>query len=126
MIRTGLRLVIPERHYGRIAPRSGLALKGIDVAGGVIGQCARACARARVVFFVCCYNEVGGFFWTDGDFKGEMRVILVNTTADAFEVRTGDRIAQLILEQCSTPEIVEISDVGESERGEAGFGSTGV
>lgn len=98
LIRTGLRLVIPERHYGRIAPRSGLALKGIDVAGGVI----------------------------DGDFKGEMRVILVNTTADAFEVRTGDRIAQLILEQCSTPEIVEISDVGESERGEAGFGSTGV
>jgi len=55
-----------------------------------------------------------------------MRVILVNTTADAFEVRTGDRIAQLILEQCSTPEIVEIEDVGESERGEAGFGSTGV
>jgi dUTP pyrophosphatase len=53
LIRTGLRLVIPERHYGRIAPRSGLALKGIDVAGGVIGQCA------RVGFFLFAAITVG-------------------------------------------------------------------
>ena len=84
--------------YGRIAPRSGLAFKhGIDVLAGVI----------------------------DADFRGEVGVILVNHTDTHFSVEGGDRIAQLILERIDTPSVHEVVDVGATERGHAGFGSTG-
>jgi dUTP pyrophosphatase len=109
LIRTGIKIKIPDGHYGRIAPRSGLAYRnGIDVLAGVI----------------------------DRDYEGELKVILYNTSREDFTVYYGDRIAQLILERCSTPPIVEISLTEYSEhfrndndesnviRGEGGFGST--
>lgn len=120
-IPTGISVKIPPGHYGRIAPRSGYAHKdGIDVLAGVI----------------------------DPDYKGEVRVILLNTSKDTpFEISKGQRIAQLVLEKCSVPPVVvvnpdviakyiDFSDytfkmgatnerVIHKTRGEGGFGSTG-
>lgn len=88
----------PEGTYGRIAPRSGLAWKhSIDVGAGVI----------------------------DADYRGNVGVILFNFSDKDFEVKKGDRIAQLILEKISYCDIVETSDLDDTSRGEGGFGSTG-
>ncbi len=98
LIKTGLLLNIGTGRYGRIAPRSGLAYKqGIDVLAGVI----------------------------DGDYRGEVGVILVNHSDTPFGVVVGDRIAQLILERIDTPPVHEVDDVGTSSRGQKGLGSTG-
>lgn len=102
IIPTGIRLVIPAGHYIRVAPRSGLAAKkGISILAGVI----------------------------DPDYTGEVKVILMNHGDEEFVIRSGDRIAQLVLERCSTPLSYEIPmerEVQETERGANGFGSTGV
>lgn len=112
MISTGIKVKIPRGHYGRIAPRSGYAFKyGIDVLAGVI----------------------------DPDYEGEIRVILYNTSKNVpFEVSPGQRIAQLIIEKCSTPDVFVMTETqlkiafetqrplnGGSVRGDGGFGSTG-
>lgn len=99
-IRTGLAVEIPEGYYGRIAPRSGLAHNhGIDVLAGVVDSC----------------------------YRGEIRVVLYNTDKEEpFQVRSGDRIAQLIVEKHYNFEFVEVDDLSATERGEGGFGSTGV
>src|SRR5210317_1566641 len=98
LVGTGIAVVLPEGVYGRVAPRSGLAVKhGIQVGAGVI----------------------------DPDYTGEVKVILFNHGEKDFEVKKGDRIAQLILEKCETPLIEEISIVEDTERGSGGFGSTG-
>lgn len=99
VVKTGLKLAIPSGTYGRVAPRSGLAVKhGIDVGAGVI----------------------------DADYRGELGVVLFNFGSDDFEVKAGDRVAQLIIERISTPEVVEVQSLDNTERGEGGFGSTGV
>jgi dUTP pyrophosphatase len=98
LIRTGLAIELPPQTYGRIAPRSGLALKhGVDVGAGVI----------------------------DRDYRGELQVLLFNLSDQDFEVLPGDRIAQLIVERIEEVEVVE-GELGGSERGAAGLGSTGV
>jgi len=99
LIGTGIALVLPPGVYGRVAPRSGLAVKYcINVGAGVI----------------------------DPDYTGEVKVVLFNHGENDFEVKKGDRIAQLILERCETPPIGEIINlVKETERGSSGFGSTG-
>lgn len=100
VVRTGIKIAIPENTYGRVAPRSGLAVKkGIDVAAGVI----------------------------DADYRGELMVALFNHGDEDFEIQTGDRIAQLILERIFTPQIEEVTDdlLDATERGTNGFGSTG-
>ena len=98
LLSTGIAVVLPPGVYGRVAPRSSLALKyGIQVGAGVI----------------------------DPDYTGEVKVILFNHGHADFEVNKGDRIAQLILEKCDTPEVVEIGLLEETERGSGGFGSTG-
>lgn len=98
LIRTGLEVAIPNGFYGRIAPRSGLALKhGIDVMAGVI----------------------------DSDYRGELGVILVNLGTHKFVIAKGDRIAQLIVEAILTPEVVKVEDLDITFRGLGGFGSTG-
>lgn len=100
LIGTQLSISVPSGTYGRIAPRSGLALKhGIDVGAGVI----------------------------DADYRGEVHVLLFNHSDKDFSISRGDRIAQLILEMISTVAITEVEfhqDV--TERGEGGFGSTGI
>lgn len=102
LISTGLKMAIPDGYYGRVAPRSGLALKkGIVVLGGVV----------------------------DPDYRGEVFVLLLNTGSERFTIDHGDRIAQLILERVTTPPIARVysvDDLGDTDRGAGGFGSTGV
>ncbi|KAF8371144.1 dut-1 [Pristionchus pacificus] len=99
LISTGLCLELPEFHYGRVAPRSGLAAKhSIDVGAGVI----------------------------DCDYRGELKVLLFNFSDVDFEVKEGDRIAQLICEKISQVKYVEVDSLEETQRGAGGFGSTGV
>ena len=98
LVSTGIAMVLPKDVYGRIAPRSGLAVKhGIQVGAGVI----------------------------DPDYTGEVKVLLFNHGNKEFEVNKGDRIAQLILERCETPEVEEVLDIQQTQRGNGGFGSTG-
>ncbi|KAL1220214.1 Deoxyuridine 5'-triphosphate nucleotidohydrolase [Cardamine amara subsp. amara] len=99
LIPTDLSIAVPEGTYARIAPRSGLAWKhSIDVGAGVI----------------------------DADYRGPVGVILFNHSDVEFEVKLGDRIAQLIIEKIVTPEVMEVEDLDSTVRGEGGFGSTGV
>lgn len=97
---TGLAVVVPPGTYGRVAPRSGLAVRhGIDVLAGVI----------------------------DEDYRGPLTVVLANTGESDFVVSAGDRIAQLVLISIRTPEVVIVGgDLGDTQRGASGFGSTGV
>ena len=97
-VRTGLAVAIPSGFYGRVAPRSGLAVRnGIDVLAGVI----------------------------DADYRGEILCALVNHGSESFEIEPGARIAQLVLEAIATPEPAWSEDLEETERGAGGFGSTG-
>ena len=108
VVSTGITVHLPPGTYGRIAPRSGLAVKhGLDTLAGVI----------------------------DPDYTGEIKVVLQNLDmSQPFVIRPGYRIAQLILENFTVADVVEIpgentplSDQGSSTgRGDAGFGSTGL
>ena len=99
LVKTGLSISFPVGLYAKIAPRSGLALKRfIDVGAGVV----------------------------DSDYRGEVGVILFNHGDQAFEVKMGDRIAQLILEKIDTPPVEEVQGLDNTVRGSGGFGSTGV
>lgn len=96
-VSTGISIRVPKNTYGRIAPRSGLAVKhGIDVLAGVV----------------------------DFDYTGEVKVILYNTSDEDYFVKKGDRIAQLILERMETPEVEVVLELSETSR-TGGFGSTG-
>tara|TARA_Y100000389_G_scaffold68608_2_gene65092 strand:- start:12465 stop:12890 length:426 start_codon:yes stop_codon:yes gene_type:complete len=98
LVGTGITVVLPPGVYGRVAPRSGLAVKHcINVGAGVI----------------------------DPDYTGEIKVVLFNHGLNDFEIKKGDRIAQLVLERCETPPIEEINIVEDTDRGSGGFGSTG-
>jgi dUTP pyrophosphatase len=92
---------VPQGYYARIAPRSGLAIKyGIDVFAGVV----------------------------DAGYRGEVKVILMNASDKIFKVDVGDKIAQLIIQPCeswSPIEVATLDDLGDTERGTKGFGSSG-
>ena len=97
-VRTGLAVAIPRGFYGRVAPRSGLAVRhGLDVLAGVI----------------------------DSDYRGEILCALVNLGREPFDVEPGARVAQLVVEAVATPEPVWAEDLEETARGAGGFGSTG-
>ena len=101
LIKTGIKLAIPDGFVGLICPRSGLALKhGVTVlnAPGVL----------------------------DADYRGEVGVILANFGERPFFVEPGDRIAQLLIQPVVRAELVPVEKLSESERGQGGFGSTGV
>ena len=96
-MKTDIRIKLPTGTYGRIAPRSGLAIKfQIDIGAGVI----------------------------DEDYRGNVGVILINHSDDDFPVKKGDRIAQLICEKIIYPEIKVVEQVDSTKRGNKGFGST--
>jgi dUTP pyrophosphatase len=96
--RTGLAVAIPHGFYGRVAPRSGLAVKhGLDVLAGVI----------------------------DSDYRGELCSVLYNTGDAAIELPAGSKICQLIIEKIITPKATWVADLDETARGAGGFGSTG-
>jgi len=98
-IDTGVACAIPEGFYGRIAPRSGLAVKhGINVLAGVV----------------------------DSNYRANLGVVLHNTSDTDFVVNKGDRIAQLIVTPYLSPEVEEVSSLDETDRGTSGFGSSGV
>ena len=99
VVSTGISIQLPPGTYGRIAPRSGLAVKhGLDTLAGVV----------------------------DPDYTGEIKVVLQNLdSVQPFIIRPGYRIAQLILEKFETVETVEVPDLPATERGAEGFGSTG-
>ncbi len=99
VVPTGLRVEIPAGHVGLVWPRSGLAVRhGIDTLAGVI----------------------------DSDYRGEVKVVLVNHGAEPFRVEPGDRIAQLLVQRVERVDFARASGLAESARGESGFGSTGV
>ena len=99
LVKTDLAIAIPENTYARIAPRSGLAWKNfIDTGAGVV----------------------------DYDYRGNVGVILFNHGDVDFEVKRGDRVAQLILERISMAGVQEVDELFETKRGAGGFGSTGV
>ncbi|CAG8479818.1 12754_t:CDS:2 [Funneliformis mosseae] len=99
LVPTDISIGIPEGTYGRVAPRSGLALKNfLDCGAGVI----------------------------DSDYRGPLGVLLFNHSKRDHQVKEGDRIAQLILERIRTPNVIEVDELGGTERGLNGFGSTGL
>ena len=95
---TDLAVLAPEGYYARLAPRSGLSKRGIDLGGGVV----------------------------DLDYRGNVGIILINSGNQDFIARRGDRIAQLIAEACCIPDIVEVDSLPTTARGASGFGSTGL
>lgn len=93
--RTGIALEIPEQHYGRVAPKSSLALWGLDVLAGVI----------------------------DSDYRGEIKILLTSVSNLDVFIQKGQACAQLILEKISTPDVIE-ANLSSTDRGQGGFGST--
>ena len=101
LVPTGLFLALPEGFEAQVRPRSGLALKkGITV-----------------------LNSPGTI---DADYRGEICVILVNLSNEDFEIVDGERIAQMVVAKHETVEWNEVEILGTTERGEGGFGHTGV
>ena len=100
LLHTGLVMILPPNYECQVRPRSGLALKnGITV-----------------------LNTPGTI---DSGYRGEVGVILLNTSDVDFEVKKGDKIAQLVIAPVTQPEIEETDAIDETDRGEGGFGSTG-
>jgi dUTP pyrophosphatase len=101
LVPTGVALALPEGYAGFVQPRSGLALR----------------------HGVTCLNTPG---LIDSGYRDELRVLLVNTDAEAdYEVHRGDRIAQLVIQKVEHAEFLPVDELGASERGTGGFGHTG-
>jgi dUTP pyrophosphatase len=101
LIPTGLSIELPEGYEAQIRPRSGLAFKhGIGIV-----------------------NSPGTI---DADYRGEIKVLLVNLSAEDFEVNTGDRIAQMVVAKHEQVQWQEVEVLGETTRGAGGYGHTGV
>lgn len=101
LVPTGLYMQIPAGYEGQVRPRSGLAAKhGITV-----------------------LNTPGTI---DADYRGEIKVILVNLSNVPFTIVPGERIAQMVFARCEQAQLVEAESLDETERGAGGFGSTGV
>ena len=98
LVRTGVHVQIPENHYGALVGRSGLASKGIFAHYGTI----------------------------DSGYRGALGVILFNLGSTPFEIKAGDRVAQLIIQPCERVGLDVVWELDETGRGESGFGSTGV
>ena len=97
-VATGVHVEIPPGYVGLVWPRSGLAVRhGLDTLAGVI----------------------------DSDYRGEVRVVLVNHGAEAVTLARGDRIAQLLVQRVERAVFTRADNLVESERGQGGFGSTG-
>ena len=101
LVHTGLVMMLPPGYEAQVRPRSGLALKkGVSV-----------------------LNTPGTI---DEGYRGEVGVILVNFGEEDFSVAKGDKIAQIVVAPVTVAEIIEADEVDETQRGEGGFGSTGV
>jgi dUTP pyrophosphatase len=101
LVATGVSMAIPEGYGGFVLPRSGLA------------------ARSGVTVL----NAPG---LVDSGYRGELKVALINHGPAPLGIEVGDRIAQLVIMEVSTPEYVEVDALEDTERGPGGFGSTGM
>ena len=100
-VATGLALAIPEGYEIQVRPRSGLALKhGISLP-----------------------NTPGTI---DSDYRGELKIIMINLGEEAFAIRRGDRIAQLVVAPVQLASFAEVEELDDTARGAGGFGSTGL
>lgn len=100
LIPTGIYLEIPPGYEAQIRPRSGLALKqGLT-----------------------CLNAPGTI---DADYRGEIKVILINLSGQTQQIENGERIAQMVFQQVEMAELIEVSSIDATERNEGGFGHTG-
>ncbi|MBO6586726.1 MAG: dUTP diphosphatase [Gracilimonas sp.] len=101
LIPTGLQMALPEGYEAQIRPRSGLAIRnGITM-----------------------LNAPGTI---DADYRGEVKVIAINHGEEEFVVNHGDRIAQMVIAPVTQLPLLEVDELDETDRGEGGFGSTGV
>ena len=100
LVPTGLFMEIPEGYEGQVRPRSGLAIKhGITV-----------------------LNTPGTI---DADYRGEVKIILVNLSDTDFVINSGERVAQIVFAKCEQMEVLNVETLSETERGAGGFGHTG-
>jgi dUTP pyrophosphatase len=99
-VATGFAIEIPRGYEVQVRPRSGLAMK----------------------HGITCLNTPGTI---DSDYRGEVKVILINLGQEPFEIRRGERIAQLVPAPVLRADFVEASELSDTERGSGGFGSTG-
>jgi dUTP pyrophosphatase len=97
-VATGIALEFPEGYVSLIWDKSGIGAKGITVLGGVI----------------------------EHTYRGEPKVIMLNTSKEDYEIKKGQKIAQLLIQPIATVEIEEVSELSDTERGEGAFGSTGL
>lgn len=100
VVPAGVAVAVPEGYVGFVAPRSGLAAK----------------------FGLTVLNSPGV---VDSGYRGEVKVILMNLGVEDYRVRRGDRVAQLVVVPVFSGPVVEVSELSDSERGSAGFGSSG-
>lgn len=101
LVKTGLVMMLPPLYEAQVRPRSGLALK----------------------YGVTVLNTPGTI---DSGYRGEIGVILINLGREEFKVNKGDKIAQLVIAPVTQPETAETDIIDETDRGEGGFGSTGI
>lgn len=100
LIPTGLYIELPENYEVQIRPRSGLAVKqGLT-----------------------CLNTPGTI---DSDYRGEIKVLLINFSNEPQEIKNGDRIAQMVVAKTSHAILIEVNEINQTERGTGGFGHTG-
>jgi dUTP pyrophosphatase len=97
MIKTGIALAIPGGFVGLVADRSSLAKRGLKTAGGVI----------------------------DAGYRGEIHIVMWNVSKEVFELKKGERLAQLMIIPIATPAVVEVQELDDTARGAKGFGSSG-
>jgi dUTP pyrophosphatase len=100
LISTGLFIELPHGYEAQIRPRSGLAIK----------------------HGITCLNSPGTI---DSDYRGEIKIILINLSNEEHTIQRGDRIAQMIIHQTIKAEWIEVKVLNESKRGDGGFGHTG-
>lgn len=101
LVPTGMAMALPAGYEAQIRPRSGLAYK----------------------HGITCLNTPGTI---DADYRGEVKVLLINHGSDAFTINRGERIAQMVIAPITQPDFELVSELSETARGEGGFGSTGV
>jgi dUTP pyrophosphatase len=97
MVKTGIALAVPKGYVGLVADRSSLAKRGLKTAGGVI----------------------------DAGYRGEVHIVLWNISKESFELKAGERLAQLLIIPIATPAVLEVTSLDETARGAKGFGSSG-
>ena len=95
---TGIKMAIPAGHVGLIWDKSGISLKGVHRLAGVV----------------------------DAGYRGEVQVVMINLGTTPFKIKTGMKIAQILIQPVQSVEVVEADNLDDTSRGEGGFGSTGL